>query len=72
MLRSAKYWETDMDWDEPRSRPVTHAIGESLATLSIGELETRVSALQVEIERVMQEIARKRAHEAAASAIFKS
>ena len=48
------------------------AIGEPLASLSINELETRVATLLSEIERVKAEIAKKKAHEAAAAAIFKS
>lgn len=58
-----------MDWDEVRPKAVGLVIGE---TLSVGELEARIEALKAEIERVNGELARKRAHEAAASALFKS
>jgi len=61
-----------MDWDEPRVKPAVIAVGEPLATQSLGELEARIVALKAEIDRVEAEIARKRAHEAAASAFFKS
>lgn len=61
-----------MDWDEPRRAAVKAiAIGESLETLSIAELEARIAALTGEIERVRKEIETKRAHEAAAAAVFK-
>ncbi len=62
-----------MDWDEPRlaaAKAIT--VGESLQTLSIAELEARVVALQREIERVQEEVRVKKAHEAAAAAVFKS
>jgi uncharacterized small protein (DUF1192 family) len=62
-----------MDWDDLAPKPVTKAIavGDNLESLSVGELEARIVALQREIERVTAEIAAKKAHEAAASAIFK-
>jgi uncharacterized small protein (DUF1192 family) len=59
-----------MDWDE--QRPVKAiTVGEPLSSLSIAELEARIVALTGEIERVREEIAAKRAHEAAATAVFK-
>ncbi len=63
-----------MDWDEPKAAKSAAGpqIGEALDTLSLAELEARVTTLEGEIERVKAEIARKRAHEAAAAAIFKS
>jgi uncharacterized small protein (DUF1192 family) len=61
-----------MDWDEVRAKPGrTITVGESLDNVSLAELEARVAALAAEIERVKAEIAKKRAHEAAAAAIFK-
>ena len=60
-----------MDWDEPAPKP-SIAVGDNLATLSVGELEVRITALQAEIERVRAEISKKKAHEDAAAAIFKS
>jgi uncharacterized small protein (DUF1192 family) len=64
--------EHAMDWDEVRPAP-TRAIvvGEPLGNLSIAELEARIVALTREIERVQQELAAKRAHEAAAAEVFK-
>ena len=61
-----------MDWDDltPTPKPKA-AIGESLDTLSVDELEARVTAFAAEIERVKAELARKRAHESAAAALFK-
>lgn len=61
-----------MDWDDARPKPKPAiAVGESLETLSVAELTARIEALQAEIVRVEAELARKRAHEAAASALFK-
>ena len=64
-----------MDWDEDRLRPpkpaVPITVGEPLGTFSIAELEARISALTREIERVDEELRAKRAHEAAAAALFK-
>lgn len=62
-----------MDWDDVRPTPKqTAGIGEDLSGLSIAELEQRITALKAEIERVETELQRKRAHETAASAFFKS
>jgi uncharacterized small protein (DUF1192 family) len=64
--------ENVMDWDEVR--PIAAAgvqLGENLETLSVAELEARIEALKTEIERVGAERDRKRAHEVAASALFK-
>lgn len=61
-----------MDWDESRPAPRTSvSLGDNLETLSVAELEQRIAAFSEEIERVKAELARKRAHESAAEAIFK-
>jgi len=62
-----------MDWDElkPKPAPVI-TVGQSLASLSIAELEARIAALMQEIERVRSEIALKKAHATAADSIFKT
>ncbi|MCL4767170.1 MAG: DUF1192 family protein [Hyphomicrobiaceae bacterium] len=61
-----------MDWDEVRPQPGrTITVGEPLHALSVGDLEERLAALREEIRRVEQEIASKRAHGQAASALFK-
>lgn len=61
-----------MDWDDARPPPPRGAsIGESLETLSVAELEARIAAFAAEIERVKAELAKKRAHESAAAALFK-
>lgn len=61
-----------MDWDDmvPKPKPQM-TVGEPLATLSIGELDQRIKALEEEIARVRAEIEKKQAHEAAAAALFK-
>lgn len=61
-----------MDWDEVRPKLPPAAAGDNLATLSVGELEARIGIFEAEIDRIRQELARKRAHEAAAAALFKS
>ena len=61
-----------MDWDEAQRSPARAVVvGEALGNLSIAELEARIVALTEEIERVREELAAKRAHEAAAAAVFK-
>jgi uncharacterized small protein (DUF1192 family) len=61
-----------MDWDEARQKMVKGAqVGESLDTLSIADLEARITVFEAEIVRVRAEITRKKAHEAAAASLFK-
>ena len=61
-----------MDWDEITPKPVASiVVGESLATLSVAELQMRIKELESEIERVKAELDAKQRHESAASAIFK-
>lgn len=62
-----------MDWDDiaPKKPKTTAAVGDSLATLSVAELEARIAAFEQEIERIKAELAAKRAHEEAANALFK-
>lgn len=61
-----------MDWDDLKPTPKPKAtIGESLDALSVDELEGRITAFAAEIERVKAELAKKRAHESAAAALFK-
>lgn len=62
-----------MDWDDVRPKLATGAtIGENLEKLSVAELEARIKALDAEIARVGAELAKKKAHEAAASQLFKT
>jgi uncharacterized small protein (DUF1192 family) len=63
-----------MDWDEvrPKAPASTVTLGQDLSALSIGELSHLIERLRGEIDRVEQELARKKKHEAAAAAIFKS
>jgi uncharacterized small protein (DUF1192 family) len=64
-----------MSWDDdtlkPKGRAAPITVGEPLTVFSIAELEARIAALTQEIERVRQELGAKRAHEAAAAAVFK-
>lgn len=60
-----------MDWDDLKPKtPKGVMLGENLESLSVAELDARITALQQEIERVRAELAAKKAHEAAAAAIF--
>lgn len=64
-----------MDWDDivPKTaKGAPAAVGDNLETLSVAELEQRVLAFEAEIVRVRDELEKKRRHEAAASALFKS
>lgn len=61
-----------MDWDEAKPKAVTGVtVGENLETLSVAELEQRIVVLKSEIDRVAGELSKKKAHEEAASALFK-
>lgn len=62
-----------MDWDEARPKPQPAiTLGEDLKRWSVAELEARIMSLEAEIRRSREEIAAKKAHNAAASALFKS
>lgn len=62
-----------MDWDEHKPRPAKAiTLGEDLRTLSVSELEERLVELARETDRVRGEIQAKKAHEAAAAAVFKT
>jgi len=63
-----------MDLDDllPKKKPTGVAIGDSLETLSVGELEKRVKDLETEILRVRTEIDRKKRHEEKRRARFSS
>lgn len=62
-----------MDWDDlaPKKAKSIASIGDSLATLSVAELEARITAFEEEIARIKVELDAKRRHEAAANALFK-
>lgn len=61
-----------MDWDDVRPKPASGAmLGENLEKLSVSDLETRLKALELEAARVSAELTKKKAHEAAASKLFK-
>lgn len=64
-----------MDWDDivPKTaKGMQLAVGDNLETLSVAELEQQIVTLEAEIARVRDELDKKRRHEAAASALFKS
>lgn len=62
-----------MDWDDitPKKPKSGAAVGDSLSTLSVAELEARIAEFEREIERVKAELDVKRRHEDAANALFK-
>ena len=61
-----------MEPDElPRPKHV-HVLDENLETISLEELQLRVSALEQEILRIQTEMQRKRVSRSAANAFFKS
>jgi uncharacterized small protein (DUF1192 family) len=62
----------DLDDPLPPKKPGGATIGENLTTLSVAELEGRIADLEAEIARVRVELEKKRQHEAAARALFKS
>ncbi|MDH4980812.1 DUF1192 domain-containing protein [Hyphomicrobium sp. D-2] len=64
-----------MDWDDivPKTaKGIQVVVGDNLETLSVAELEQRILVFETEIVRVRDELEKKRRHEAAASALFKS
>lgn len=62
-----------MDWDEPvKKAGAGVAVGDNLAALGVAELETRIAALKAEIDRTVDELAKKKAQAAAAEGLFKS
>jgi uncharacterized small protein (DUF1192 family) len=63
-----------MDLDDllPQKRPGGMTIGESLEPLSVAELEKRIGDLEAEVVRVRAEVDKKKRHEEAARALFKS
>lgn len=58
----------DDDLDPKTKKPKVR----DLSIMSVDELEEYISDMKAEIERVEQEIAKKKAHAEAASSIFKS
>ena len=59
--------------DEDRKKPASElVIGEDLATISVDELEERITLLEAEISRIKDEIVSKQATRASAENFFKS
>ena len=59
------------DLEQPR-KPAGIVLGEDLSTLSIEELEARISACESEIDRLRAALAAKRHSQAAADNFFRS
>ena len=60
----------DTEEDRPKKRREI-AIGEDLATLSVGELKRRIETLEQEISRYKAAIAEKQKSKDAANSVFK-
>ena len=61
-----------MDWDDVRPKPEARiTLGDNLTTLSIADLKQRIAGCEAEIVRLSAEIAKREAHEKAASPLFK-
>lgn len=58
--------------DKPLKQETAHVVGADLSTLSIEELEKRITSLQEEIVRLEEEAQRKRASKESADSFFKS
>jgi len=57
--------------DEPKKKPKVHEIGQDISLLSVGELNERIAALRVEIERLETELGSKSVTKSAAEALFR-
>jgi uncharacterized small protein (DUF1192 family) len=57
--------------DDGIKRPRTHEVGMPIDTMSVGELEERISMLKGEIVRLEEAIAARRNTRAAADSLFK-
>ncbi len=60
-----------LDPDDLPKKKTTHELGQDLTLLSVSELTERIGLLKDEIVRLKAEIAKKRASQTAASAVFK-
>ncbi|MGE7367707.1 DUF1192 domain-containing protein [Neorhizobium sp. NPDC001467] len=58
--------------DERPGKPAAHEIGEDLSSLSVDELDRRVTLLREEISRLEAEKSAKTKGRAAAESLFKS
>ena len=61
-----------MDLDDAPKKPTNMVIGENLDAISVAELEQRIQALESEIIRLRDEIAKKQASRDAADSFFKN
>ncbi|MEO1793523.1 MAG: DUF1192 domain-containing protein [Pseudomonadota bacterium] len=60
------------DDSAPAKTPAGHVVGENLETLSVAELEARLTALKAEIVRIETERDRKMKHADDVASVFKS
>ncbi|MGY2048957.1 DUF1192 domain-containing protein [Methylobacterium sp. JK268] len=59
------------DDDRPRPQTTTHAIGQDLTALSIGDLDARIALLKAEIARLEEARRHREASHDAAHAVFR-
>jgi len=57
--------------EKPVKKPLTHDIGQDLATLSVDELTDRIALLQAEIQRLEAAKIAKQASKQSAESVFK-
>jgi uncharacterized small protein (DUF1192 family) len=60
-----------IDPDDLPKKKIVHEMGQDLSLLSVVELGERINLLKEEIARLEVEMARKRASQTAANAVFK-
>lgn len=58
--------------EDPLKKPRSGAFPRNLESMSVGELESYIAALEEEIERVRGDIRKKKASIDAAASVFKS
>ena len=57
--------------DDPDKKPVAHEIGCDLSLISVDELESRITLLRGEIQRLETEISSKQKSKNAAESLFR-
>jgi uncharacterized small protein (DUF1192 family) len=57
--------------EEPRKAPVSHLVGQDVATLSVDDLTKRIAMLKEEILRLEGELAKRGSVKSAAELLFR-
>lgn len=61
-----------LDEDTPRPKKVAHTLGEDLSALSENDLAERIELLRIEIARIEEALAGKKASRSVAASFFRS